>query len=183
MVYRLHAHIVLTPKYRRKVMTDRVNADLRSSFEEVCGRFDVSLDAFETDRDHAHLLVTYPPKVALSRLVMSLKTISSMRVRAHDLAGSDQGTSGGPLLVAVVRRGVMRRNSARRGESLRREPAVAQQKTRMATAVTVSRSLDPFLTEGGCAPTRSKLYSLIVRVIRAGVHLELHGQCGFTRSH
>jgi len=31
----------------------------------------------------AHLLVTYPPKVALSRLVMSLKTISSMRVRAH----------------------------------------------------------------------------------------------------
>ena len=64
-------------------MTDRVSADLRSSFEEVCGRFDVSLDAFETDQDHAHLLVTYPPKVALSRLVMSLKTISSMRVGAH----------------------------------------------------------------------------------------------------
>ena len=83
MVYRLHAHIVLTPKYRGKVMTDRVSADLRSSFEEVCGRFDVPLDAFETDQDHAHLLVTYPPKVALSRLVMSLKTISSMRVRAH----------------------------------------------------------------------------------------------------
>ena len=43
----------------------------------------VSLDAFETDHDHAHLLVTYPPKVAMSRLVMSLKTISSMRVRSH----------------------------------------------------------------------------------------------------
>jgi len=83
VVYRLHAHVVLTPKYRRKVMTDRVSSDLRSSFEEVCGRFDVSLDAFETDWDHAHLLVTYPPKVALSRLVMSLKTISSMRVRSH----------------------------------------------------------------------------------------------------
>ncbi len=83
MVYRLHAHIVLTPKYRRRVMTDRVSGDLRSSFEEVCTRFDVSLDAFEADHDHAHLLVTYPPKVALSRLVMSLKTISSMRVRSH----------------------------------------------------------------------------------------------------
>ncbi len=64
-------------------MTDRVSTDLRSSFEEVCARFDVSLDAFETDHDHAHLLVTYPPKVAMSRLVMSLKTISSMRVRSH----------------------------------------------------------------------------------------------------
>lgn len=83
VVYRLHAHIILTPKYRRRVMTDRVTADLRSSFEEVCGRFGATLDQFETDQDHAHLLVTYPPKVALSRLVMSLKTISSMRVRSH----------------------------------------------------------------------------------------------------
>ena len=49
----------------------------------MCGRFGATLDAFETDRDHAHLLVSYPPKVALSHLVMSLKTISSMRVRAH----------------------------------------------------------------------------------------------------
>ena len=45
VVYRLHAHIVLTPKYRRKVMTERVAADLKSSFEEVCGRFDTTLEA------------------------------------------------------------------------------------------------------------------------------------------
>jgi putative transposase len=83
VVYKLHAHIVLTPKYRRKVMTDRVGADLHASFDEVCGRYGATLDEFETDQDHAHLFVTYPPKVALSTLVMSLKTISSMRVRAH----------------------------------------------------------------------------------------------------
>ncbi len=83
VVYKLHAHLVLTPKYRRKVMTDRVGAELKSTFEEVCARYGATLDEFETDQDHAHLLVTYPPKVALSKLVMSLKTISSMRVRAH----------------------------------------------------------------------------------------------------
>jgi len=83
VVYKLHAHIVLTPKYRREVMTERVAADLRASFGEVCARFEATLDEFETDRDHAHILVSYPPKVALSRLVMSLKTLSSMRVRAH----------------------------------------------------------------------------------------------------
>ena len=64
-------------------MTERVAADLRASFEEVCGRYKATLEEFEPDSDHAHLLVTYPPKVALSTLVMSLKTISSMRVRAH----------------------------------------------------------------------------------------------------
>ncbi len=83
VVYKLHAHIVLTPKYRRPVMTDRVSEDLRTSFAEVCARYGASLDEFETDNDHAHLLVSYPPKVALSTLVMSLKTISSGRVRHH----------------------------------------------------------------------------------------------------
>ena len=83
VVYKLHAHIVLTPKYRKKVMTDRVTDLLRETFREVCDRYGATLDEFQTDRDHAHLLVTYPPKVALSTLVMSLKTISSMRVRAH----------------------------------------------------------------------------------------------------
>jgi putative transposase len=66
----------LIPKYRRKVITERVGTELGEAFAEVCERF-------ETGRDHAHLLVTYPPKVALSKLVMSRKTISSMRDRSH----------------------------------------------------------------------------------------------------
>ena len=82
VVYRLHAHIVLVPKYRRKVMTPRVTAELNAAFSEVCKHFEATLDTFETDRDHAHLLVSYPPKVALSRLVMSLKTNSSYRIRS-----------------------------------------------------------------------------------------------------
>ena len=77
----LHAHLVFTPKYRRPVMTERVTAMLRETFTEVCARFDVQLEAFETDRDHAHLLISYPPKIALSTLVMALKTNSSLRVR------------------------------------------------------------------------------------------------------
>lgn len=81
MVYRLHAHIVLVTKYRRKVMTPRVSAELKAVFDEVCSRFDTTLDEFETDQDHAHLLVSYPPKVALSRLVGALKTNSSLRIR------------------------------------------------------------------------------------------------------
>ena len=84
VVYQLHAHIVLVPKYRRNVMTERVSDEIRSVTLEVCTRFDSTLDAFETDGDHVHLLITYPPKVALSRLVMSMKTLSAMRVRAKN---------------------------------------------------------------------------------------------------
>ncbi len=81
VVYKLQAHVVLVPKYRKKVMTPRVTEHLRRSFFEVCTRNGATLDAFEIDRDHAHLLVSYPPKVSLSTLVMSLKTISSLRIR------------------------------------------------------------------------------------------------------
>ena len=39
--------------------------------------------------DHVHLLVEYPPKVALSHLVNSLKGVSSRRLRQQhpDIAG------------------------------------------------------------------------------------------------
>ena len=65
-------------------MTDRVNDEIKSAILEVCTRFDSTLDAFETDGDHVHLLITYPAKVALSRLVMSMKTLTAMRVRAKN---------------------------------------------------------------------------------------------------
>lgn len=75
-------------------MTERVKADLRISFEEVCTRYGATLEAFETDRGHAHLEVSYPPKIALSTLIMSLKTISSMRVRKHRWEEIDQALMG-----------------------------------------------------------------------------------------
>jgi putative transposase len=81
VVYRLRAHVVLTPKYRHKVMSRRVTSLLRNAFTEVCARHEATLNDFEVVTDHADLLITYPPKVALSTLVMSLKTISSHRIR------------------------------------------------------------------------------------------------------
>jgi len=41
-------------------MTDRVAADLRSSFEEGLGQVRCLLDALGVDYDQADLLVTYP---------------------------------------------------------------------------------------------------------------------------
>ena len=36
---------------------------------------------FDGEDDHVHLLVTYPPKVSVSKLVNSLKGISSLLIR------------------------------------------------------------------------------------------------------
>lgn len=50
---------------------------------EVCDGFEVELREFNGKSDHVHLLVHYPPKVALSKLINSLKGVSSRYLRAE----------------------------------------------------------------------------------------------------
>lgn len=81
MVYDLHAHIVLVPKYRKDPITPRVRELLVDTAREVCQRRGATLDEADGEADHLHLLISYPPKVALSELVGSIKTNTSKRVR------------------------------------------------------------------------------------------------------
>ena len=59
----------------------RVRARLVSSTRQVCERHGAVVVAADGESDHLHLLIEYPPKVALSRLVGSIKTNKSKRVR------------------------------------------------------------------------------------------------------
>ena len=45
---------------------------------------------FDGEHDHVHLLVSYPPKVSLSKLVNSLKGVSSRLIRRGGHAGVDR---------------------------------------------------------------------------------------------
>lgn len=47
----------------------------------VCENFSVELVEFNGERDHVHLMVNFPPTVAVSRLINSLKGVSSRRLR------------------------------------------------------------------------------------------------------
>ena len=72
-VLALHAHLVFVTKYRRKVFTANVLNDMRGLFAAVCADFAAALVEIDGEDDHVHLLVNYPPKVPLSRLVNSLQ--------------------------------------------------------------------------------------------------------------
>jgi len=77
----MHVHLVFVTKYRREVFTKEVLDDLRSIFSGVCNDFEAELVEFDGEDDHVHLLVNYPPKVAVSNLVNSLKGVSSRMIR------------------------------------------------------------------------------------------------------
>jgi len=77
----IHAHLVFVTKYRRVCFTPRVLDHLKEVFDSVCNDFEAELVEFQGEGDHVHLLVNYPPKVALSRFVGSLKGVSSRYIR------------------------------------------------------------------------------------------------------
>lgn len=81
VVYNLHVHLVFVTKYRKGVFTDRMLKALEEIFAHVCEDFEAELVEFNGEDDHVHLLVHYPPKVCLSKLVNSLKGVSSRRLK------------------------------------------------------------------------------------------------------
>src|SRR3990167_6098127 len=80
-IFKIHVHLVFVTKYRRTVFTKEVINDLREIFAKVCADFEAELVEFDGEHDHVHLLVNYPPKAAISKLVNSLKGVSSRVLR------------------------------------------------------------------------------------------------------
>ena len=77
----MHVHLVFVTKYRRGVLTGEHHAFLREVFDKVCADFGAALVECNGEDDHVHLLVEYPPQIAISRLVNSLKGVSARRLR------------------------------------------------------------------------------------------------------
>ena len=77
----MHVHMVFVTKYRREVFTRETLDTMHPIFSSVCSDFGAQLIEFDGEDDHVHLLVNYPPKVAASKLVNSLKGVSSHLIR------------------------------------------------------------------------------------------------------
>ncbi|GGO82941.1 IS200/IS605 family transposase [Nonomuraea cavernae] len=63
------------------MFTDAHLSRMEEIMRDVCTDFETDLAEFNGETNHVHLLVNFPPKVALSKLVNSLKGVSSRRMR------------------------------------------------------------------------------------------------------
>ena len=81
-VYYTRYHVVISTKYRRKVLKSGVGDYLQKKVLQI-GRFYPDLEIIEvkTDLDHMHLLISIPPKYSVSKVVNIIKanTARSMR--------------------------------------------------------------------------------------------------------
>lgn len=90
-VFLLHIHLVFVAKYRKNVFTNEVLKDLKEIFLSVCKDFQAQLIECDGEHDHVHLLIHYPQTVAISRLVNSLKGVSSRLIRKKGYPSIQKG--------------------------------------------------------------------------------------------
>lgn len=79
----LHVHLIFVTKYRYSVLESHMFKTLQILFDGVCHDFESKLIEFDGESDHVHLLIEYPPKVQLSKLVNSLKGVSSRKLKLY----------------------------------------------------------------------------------------------------
>jgi putative transposase len=93
----MHVHLVFVTKYRRKVFTKQILDELEMIFTSICTDFEARLVECEGENDHVHLLVEYPPKISVSKLVNSLKGVSSRLLRKKGHPSIQNALWGGSL--------------------------------------------------------------------------------------
>jgi putative transposase len=67
--------------YRRKVLTDKVLARCLDIAKDIASDFGAVILESNGESDHIHILFTAPPDFNLCRMINSLKTVTSRRLK------------------------------------------------------------------------------------------------------
>ena len=81
VVYSSKYHVAWCPKYRRKVLVDKIAKRLEEVIRKAASRYRAEVIALEIMPDHVHLLVEVDPQFGIHRLVKNIKGVSSHVLR------------------------------------------------------------------------------------------------------
>ena len=96
-VYHCKYHVVLPTKYRREVFNSGVFAYFKIKLKEINKYYpELEFEIVNHDIDHVHLMVTIPPKMAVSSVIRIVKanTSKSMKQKFDYLKKLYWGTDG-----------------------------------------------------------------------------------------
>ena len=80
-VFKLSYHLVLVIKYRRKVIDDDISNRLKEIFEYISPKYNVTLEEWNHDKDHIHLLFRGSPNTEISKFLNAYKSASSRLIK------------------------------------------------------------------------------------------------------
>ena len=73
-------HIVFCPKYRRKIIYNKIRKDIVDIIKELCKYKGVEIIEGHAMPDHIHLLLSIPPKYSVAQIMGYLKGKSAMMI-------------------------------------------------------------------------------------------------------
>ena len=80
-VYLMYYHLVLVIKYRRRVIDDNISNRLKEIFEYIAPNYNITLQEWNHDKDHVHILFKAQPNSELSKFINAYKSASSRLVK------------------------------------------------------------------------------------------------------
>ena len=76
--YDIWYHIVWATKYRKKIFTDKASQEaIKRLFRKIADFYALEIDQINVLSDHVHLTLSAPPRIAPSRAVQLLKSVST----------------------------------------------------------------------------------------------------------
>ena len=80
-VFKLSYHLVLVIKYRKKVINDNISNRLREILENISPKYNITLEEWNHDNDHVHLLFRASPNTEISKFINAYKSASSRLIK------------------------------------------------------------------------------------------------------
>ena len=80
-VFLMHYHLILVVKYRRKVINYTISERLREIFESIAPNYNITVEEWNHDGDHIHVLFKGHPNTGLSKFINAYKSASSRLIK------------------------------------------------------------------------------------------------------
>ena len=82
-VFLLYYHLVLVVKYRRQVFDDTMSDFARDIFLRIAKLHNITLEQWNHDKDHVHIMFRAHPNTEISKFINSYKSASSRLIKKN----------------------------------------------------------------------------------------------------
>ena len=83
-VFMLQYHLILVTKYRKRVINDTISVRLREIFDYIASNYNISVEEWNHDEDHVHILFRAHPNSELSKFINAYKSASSRLIKKEN---------------------------------------------------------------------------------------------------
>lgn len=80
-VFAIHFHLILVIKYRKNVINDEISERLKEIFSYIQGNYNITLEEWNYDTDHVHILFRSHPNTNISKFINAYKSASSRLIK------------------------------------------------------------------------------------------------------